>query len=303
MKQLIVLISFCLTTFASLFAQELNCEVSIITSNKIEVSSLDHEVLKQLEDVIRQFMNETKWTKDEFKMEERINCQLQFQVEKIPQPGVYEGKFQIQSSRPVYNSTYNSVVLNFADQDVSFAFSRNAMLYYSSAQFKDNLTSMLAFYAYYIIGMDYDSFSPKGGTQYLQEAQNIVVNAQSSGAPGWSPDQTGTKKNRYWIIDNALHQLFEPMRECTYEYYRLGLDKLYENKEQGRNAMYEALNKLPKVVAARPNTININSFIYSKRTELKQIFADAPTPEKGKLVALLKRLDPTNADKYDEILK
>ncbi|HNR86441.1 MAG TPA: DUF4835 family protein, partial [Taishania sp.] len=260
-------------------------------------------VLKQLEDVIRQFMNETKWTKDEFKMEERINCQLQFQVEKIPQPGVYEGKFQVQSSRPVYNSTYNSVVLNFADQDVSFAFSRNAMLYYSSAQFKDNLTSMLAFYAYYIIGMDYDSFSPKGGTQYLQEAQNIVVNAQSSGAPGWSPDQTGTKKNRYWIIDNALHQLFEPMRECTYEYYRLGLDKLYENKEQGRNAMYEALNKLPKVVAARPNTININSFIYSKRTELKQIFADAPTPEKGKLVALLKRLDPTNADKYDEILK
>jgi hypothetical protein len=303
MKQLIVLISFCLTTFASLFSQELNCEVSIITSNKIEVSSLDHEVLKQLEDVIRQFMNETKWTKDEFKMEERINCQLQFQVEKIPQPGVYEGKFQIQSSRPVYNSTYNSVVLNFADQDVTFAFSRNAMLYYSSAQFKDNLTSMLAFYAYYIIGMDYDSFSPKGGTQYLQEAQNIVVNAQSSGAPGWSPDQTGTKKNRYWIIDNALHQLFEPMRECTYEYYRLGLDKLYENKEQGRNAMYEALNKLPKVVAARPNTININSFIYSKRTELKQIYADAPVPEKGKLVALLKRLDPTNADKYDEILK
>ncbi len=303
MKQLIVLISFCLTTFASLFSQELNCEVSIITSNKIEVISLDHEVLKQLEDVIRQFMNETKWTKDEFKMEERINCQLQFQVEKIPQPGVYEGKFQIQSSRPVYNSTYNSVVLNFADQDVTFAFSRNAMLYYSSAQFKDNLTSMLAFYAYYIIGMDYDSFSPKGGTQYLQEAQNIVVNAQSSGAPGWSPDQTGTKKNRYWIIDNALHQLFEPMRECTYEYYRLGLDKLYENKEQGRNAMYEALNKLPKVVAARPNTININSFIYSKRTELKQIYADAPVPEKGKLVALLKRLDPTNADKYDEILK
>lgn len=284
-------------------AQELNCEVSIIASNKVEVSTVEQEVLSQLEDVIRQFMNETKWTKDNFKLEERINCQLQFQVEQIPQPGVYEGMFQIQSSRPVYNSTYNTLILNFSDQNVSFAFSRNAMLNYAPNQFRDNLTSMLAFYAYYIIGMDYDSFGLKDGGQYLQEAQNIVLNAQSSGAPGWSPDQTGNKNNRYWIVDNALHQLFEPLRECMYEYHRLGLDKLYESKEQARAAIYESLNKLTKVVATRPNSINITTFVQAKRNELRQIFTDAPVPEKSKLVAVLKRLDPTNSEKYDEIMK
>lgn len=301
MKKFILLTTlslFCLSTNA----QELNCQVTIVPSNKVEVSTVEQEILSQLEEVIRQFMNETKWTKDNFKMEERINCQIQFQLEKIPQPGVYEGMFQIQSSRPVLNSNYNSLVLNFADHNVSFGFARNAMLNYAPNQYRDNLTSMLAFYAYYIIGMDYDSFGLKGGAQYLQEAQNVVLNAQSSGAPGWEPGQSA-KTNRYWIIDNAMHQLFDPLRECIYEYHRTGLDNLYENKEVGRAAMYEALNKLAKVVATRPNSINITTFIQAKRNELKQIFSDAPTPEKAKLVALLKRLDSVNSDKYDEILK
>lgn len=302
MKQFFLLAAFNLLYFTST-SQELNCQVSIIASNKVEVSTVEQEVLSQLEEVIRQFMNDTKWTKDNFKLEERINCQIQFQLENIPQPGVYEGMIQVQSSRPVFNSTYNTLLLNFSDQNVSFAFSRNAMLNYAPNQYRDNLTSMLAFYAYYIIGMDYDSFGLKDGGQYLQEAQNIVMNAQSSGAPGWSPDQTGNKNNRYWIIDNALHQLFEPLRECVYEYHRLGLDKLYENKEQGRIAIYESLNKLAKVVATRPNSFNITSFIQAKRNELKQIYTDAAVPDKGKLVALLKRLDPVNSEKYDEILK
>jgi len=302
MKQTFIILLIAILVRSS-FAQELNCQVSIVPSNKVEVSTVEQEVSNQLQEVIRQFMNETKWTKDNFQLEERINCQLQFQIEKIPQPGVYEGMIQIQSSRPVFNSNYNSMLLNFTDHNVSIAFSRNAILTYAANQYRDNLTSMLAFYAYYIIGMDYDSFGLKSGGPYFQEAQNVVLNAQNSGAPGWSPDQTGNKNNRYWIIDNALHQLFEPLRESIYEYHRLGLDKLYENKEQGRAAMYESLNKLAKVVAARPNTINVTSYIQAKRNELKQIFTDAPVPEKQKLVALLKRLDPVNSDKYDEILK
>lgn len=298
-----ILIAYLSLAQIALHAQELNCQVTIIASNKVEVSSVEQEIFKQLEEVIRQFMNETKWTKDNFKLEERISCQLQFQVDKIPQPGVYEGKFQIQSSRPVFNSNYNTVLLNYRDENVSFAFSRGEMLNYTPNQFRNNLISMLAYYAYYIIGIDYDSFGLKGGTPYLQEAQNVVINAQGSGAPGWSPDQTGNKNNRYWVIDNSMHQLFEPLRECYYEYHRLGLDKLSENKDHGRAAIYEALNKLAKVVATRPNTINVTSFIQAKRIELKQIFSDAPVPEKGKLVALLKRLDPVGSERYDEILK
>ncbi len=287
----------------NIFAQELNCTVSIIPNNKLVVSTTEQEILRQLEDIIREFMNNTKWTKDNFKIEERINCQIQFQLDQIPSPGIYEGKIQIQSSRPSFNSNYNSLILNYRDDNVVIPFSRGAMINYSSNQFKDNLTSLLAFYAYYIIGMDYDSFGLKGGQQYLQEAQNIALNASSSGYAGWNSDQSGNKTNRYWVIDNALHQLFEPLRECMYEYHRLGVDKLYDDKNGARLAMYEALNKLSKVVATRPGSFNLTTFIQAKSNEIKMVYADAPPADKQRMVQLLKRLDPVNSPKYDEILK
>ncbi len=286
-----------------LSAQELNCEVSIVPSNKVEVNTTEQEIFRQLEEIMRDFMNNTKWTKDNFKLEERINCQIQFQVTNIPSPGLYEGKIQIQSSRPAFNSNYNSLILNYRDESVTIPFSRGAMLNFSSTQFKDNLTSLLAFYAYYIIGMDYDSFGLKGGTAYLQEAQNIVLNASTSGYPGWNSDQSGNKTNRYWLIDNALHQLFEPLRECVYEYHRKGVDLLYDDKTTARTNMYDALNKLAKVVATRPGSLNLTTFVQAKSTELKMVYADATPAEKQKLVQLLKRLDPVNSPKYDEILK
>lgn len=284
-------------------AQELNCEVSIVPSNKVEVNTTEQEILRQLEEVMRDFMNNTKWTKDNFKVEERINCQIQFQITNIPSPGIYEGKIQIQSSRPAFNSSYNSLLLSYRDESVTIPFSRGAMMNYSSTQFKDNLTSLLAFYAYYIIGMDYDSFSLKGGTEYLQEAQNIVLNASTSGYPGWNSDQSGNKTNRYWLIDNALHALLEPLRECIYEYNRFGVDLLYDDKTTARINMYEALNKLSKVVATRPGSLNITSFVQGRTNELKMVYAEAPPADKQKLVQLLKRLDPVNSPKFDEILK
>lgn len=303
MKQLICISLFCLSVGLSTVAQELNCEVSIIASNKVEVNTNQQEILNQLETIMRDFLNETKWTNDEFELEERINCQIQFQLENIPQPGVYEGKFQIQSSRPVFNSSYNTILLNYVDEDVSFSYTQNMMLNYSPNQFRDNLTSMLAYYAYYIIGMDYDSYGLKSGKEYLQTAQDIVINAQSSGGPGWSPDQVGNKNNRYWIIDNALQELYQPLRECIYIYHRNGLDQLYQNKDAALKQIYNALNKLPRIVASRPGTLNVTSFVQAKRNELKQIFKEAPVSEKTKLVELLKRLDPTHSEDYEEILR
>lgn len=302
MKNSIIIFLFLVLNFGAK-AQELNCQVSIVPSNKVVLTTVDQEVLEQLEEVMRQFMNETKWTKDNFKLEERINCQIQFQVQKIPQPGIYEGMLQVQSSRPVYNSSYNTLLINQVDKDVTISFARNTMINYTSSQYRDNLTSLLAFYAYYIIGMDYDSFGLKSGAPYFQEAQNIVLNAQSSGAPGWSADQNLQKNNRFYIIENALHQLFEPLRECVYEYHRYGLDRMFENKDQAYISIYEALNKLAKVAATRPSSFNVNTFLGAKITELKQIYKEAPMADKTKLVALLKRLDPTNSEKFDEILK
>jgi len=307
MKSVNYLLFLFLLSFSS-HAQELNCQVSIEKNTKMVITTTDLEVLDQLEESMRQFMNETKWTKDNFTIEERIECHIQFQLHSILQPGVFQGVLQVQSSRPVYNASYNTSVLNIPDKEVVISFSRNAMLDYSPNQFRDNLTSILAFYAHYIIGMDYDSFGRKNGEQHLQEAQNIVMHAlpyaQSTNDQGWiSNQERGLKNNRYWLIDNALHQLFAPLRDCIYEYHRLGLDNMVENPQQARSAIYEALNKLVPVVSARPNSINITLFLQSKRDELRQIFAEATPTEKTNIVRLLKRLDPTNTDKYDAILK
>lgn len=296
-----IFLALFLATITSVSAQELNCQVSIITDARLEVTSVEKEIFDQLKQTIYDLMNNTKWTKDKFKVEERINCQLQLQINSIPTSGTYEGSLQIQSSRPVFNGSYNTTLFNFQDDDISFTYSRNSILIYAPNQFRDNLTSVLAFYAYFIIGMDYDSFSLKGGTPYFTEAQQIVSNAQAGGGKGWKSNEAG-KRNRYWLVDNILQQLFEPMRECIYEYHRKGMDMLYENKETGRKSITAALNKLSKVSATRPNSINVLNFAQSKRNELKNLYQDAPATEKTEVVTILKRIDPANSSKYEEIL-
>lgn len=299
MKQLIAALFVCTAFLSS--AQELNCQVSIITDSRLEVTSVEKEIFEQLKQTMFDLMNNTKWTKDKFSVEERINCQIQLQINSIPTPGTYSGSLQVKSSRPVFNGSYNTTLFNFQDDDIEFSYSRNAILIYAPNQFRDNLTSVLAFYAYYIIGMDYDSFSLKGGTPYFTEAQQIVSNAQASGGKGWKSNEQG-KRNRYWLVDNIQQQLFEPLRECLYEYHRKGMDMLYDNKEAGRKNIYNALNKLSKVSASRPNSINVLNFAQAKQLELKELYRDAKPEEKTEIVTVLKRIDPTNSSKYEEIL-
>lgn len=294
---------FCLILFfsASFEAQELNCQVSIISDAKLEINSTEQDALTQLKQIVIDIMNNTQWTKDNFKIEERINCNIQLQINKIPSPGVFSGSIQIQSTRPAFNTNYNSLIINYQDDDVTFAFSRNSMIIYAPNQFRDNLSSILAFYAYFIIGMDYDSFSLKGGTPYFVEAQQIVTNAQNSGGVGWKSNEQG-KRNRYWLVDNILQGAYEPLRECNYNYHRNGIDLLDEDKIKGRKAMYDALFRLTPVAQARPNSLNVLSFLNAKSTEIKNILFDAELKEKNEFVNLLKRLDPANSSKYQEIL-
>ncbi len=286
---------------ASVEAQELNCQVSIISDAKLEINSTEQDALTQLKQIVTDIMNNTQWTKDNFKIEERINCNIQLQINKIPSPGVFSGSIQIQSTRPAFNTNYNSLIINYQDDDVTFAFSRNSMIIYAPNQFRDNLSSILAFYAYFIIGMDYDSFSLKGGTSYFVEAQQIVTNAQNSGGVGWKSNEQG-KRNRYWLVDNILQGAYEPLRECNYNYHRNGIDLLDEDKIKGRKAMYDALFRLTPIAQARPNSLNVLSFLNAKSTEIKNILFDAELKEKNEFVNLLKRLDPANTSKYQEIL-
>lgn len=301
MRALLIIVMALWGSFTA-FGQELNCQVSIITDAKLEVTSVEQEIFKQLEQTIYELMNNTQWTRDKFTVEERINCNLQLQIREIPSPGTFSGSLQVQTSRPVFNSSYNTTVFNFQDDDVTFSFARNAVLAYAPNQFRDNLTSILAFYAYFIIGMDYDTFSLKGGTKYFTEAQQIVSNAQTSGFSGWRSNEKG-KNNRYWLVDNVLQELFSPLRECNYEYHRKGLDGLYDDKVEARKNVSAALSKLIKVVSTRPNSLNLLNFVQAKSTELKNLYADAEPQEKSEIVNLLKRIDPANSSKYQEILE
>ncbi len=300
MKGLIILLLALSGIYVS-YAQELNCQVSVLVDAKVEVSSTEKEIIKQMEQSIFDLMNNTQWTKDKFKTEERIKCNIQIQIREIPSTGTYKGYIQVQSTRPSFNSSYNTILLNFEDENFAVSFSRNAVLVYAQNQYRDNLTSILAFYAYYIIGLDYDSFSLKGGTPYFIEAQSVVTNAQVGGAPGWKSSESG-KRNRFYLVDNILQPVFDPMRECLYMYHRKGIDKLYEDKVAGKKAIYDALNKLTPLAATRPNAVNLLSFLFCKIPEFKNVFSDSELKEKQDLVALLKRLDSANSARYQEIL-
>jgi hypothetical protein len=300
MKGLIILL-LALSGISVSYAQELNCQVSVLVDAKVEVSSTEKEIIKQMEQSIFDLMNNTQWTKDKFKTEERIKCNIQIQIREIPSTGTYKGYIQVQSTRPSFNSSYNTILLNFEDENFAVSFSRNAVLVYAQNQYRDNLTSILAFYAYYMIGLDYDSFSLKGGTPYFIEAQSVVTNAQVGGAPGWKSSESG-KRNRFYLVDNILQPVFDPMRECLYMYHRKGIDKLYEDKVAGKKAIYDALNKLTPLAATRPNAVNLLSFLFCKIPEFKNVFSDSELKEKQDLVALLKRLDSANSARYQEIL-
>jgi Domain of unknown function (DUF4835) len=284
-----------------LYAQELNCQVTIVADAKLEVSSLDKEVFEQLKQSIYEFMNSTKWTKDKFLVEERINCNLQLQITSIPSQGNYSGSLQVQSSRPVFNSSYTTTVFNFLDQNLNFQFTKNTVLLYAPNQFRDNLTSILAFYANFILGMDYDSFALRGGTPFFNEAQQIVTNAQSSGGEGWQSNEA-SKKNRFWLVDNVLQELFSPLRVSFYEYHRNGLDQLYTNKSTAVAAVYTALEPLSQIVSTRPNSINVLNYVQAKSTEIKNMYLEATAEQKTQMVELLKKLDPVNSSNYQEIL-
>jgi hypothetical protein len=291
---------FCLLNFIA-FGQEFNCQVSIVVEAKVEVSTADKAVIDRLETAIFEFMNNQEWTSDRYKTEERINCQIQLQIKGIPSYGNFTGSMQIQSSRPAFHSSYNSTLFNFQDDDVNISFTGESPLILPKNGYRDNLSSILGFYGYFMLGMDYDSFSPKGGSPYFTEAQQIVSNAQSSGNAGWQSNEKGNK-NRYWLVDNILQQLFEPLRECNYEYHRKGIDQLYDNKEEGRKAITASLKKLTKISSVRPNSINLLNFVQAKVNELSNLYIDADTKEKTDVVNVLKGIDPANSSKYEQIL-
>lgn len=276
--------------------QELNCKVTI---NADQIQTTDRAVFKDMERAFSTFLNTRKWTTDSYKSHERITCSLFLNITKMPSIGNFVANAQITSARPVFNSNYETVVFNFADRDWEFEYIESLPLEYNDNSYITNLTSMLAFYAYIILGMDYDSFSEMGGTPYFQKAFTVVNNAQPSNRPGWQA--LGSNRNRYSLIDNINNAQNIELRKNTYRYHRLALDTFDKTPDQSRQQILEILKNVKKVWTINPSSIFVVTFLDAKANELANVFSDGNLAVRREAYDLLSTIDPKR-NIYQKIL-
>ena len=280
-----------------LSAQEFQCAVQVVSP---QVQGSNKKVFETLQTAIMEFMNNQKWTNDKFAPEERIDCNIMINIAEVISIDEFKASIQIQARRPVYNSNYYTVLFNHQDQDFQFKYVEFEPLVYNPNNFDSNLVAVLSYYANIILGLDYDSFKNSGGTAYFQEAERIVNRAQGARESGWKSFEG--QRNRYWLIENILNEYHRPLRQCMYEYHRKGLDRMSDKAEEGRAEIAKALELTRKVHRQRPGSFFTQVFFTAKSDELVKIFEESFSMEKGRVVELLKEVDPSNNNKYEKIL-
>lgn len=278
-------------------AQELNCRVIV---NAQQVQTTERAIFTEMETAFEQFLNTTKWTSDEFKIEEVIKCNIVITISEMPSMGVFDASVQVLSSRPVYGTSYESVVLNFADRDWSFEYLQSQPLRFNENTFTNNITSLLAYYAYMIIGFDYDTFSELGGTPYYQKAFQIVNNAQQSNYPGWQ--QFNSVRNRYWLVESVQNPQLEPIRKALYTYHRNGLDIMADQRPDAEKNILSSLADIQRANRARPRSILMITFMDAKAVELIQLFSESSLPTRRQAYNYLNNLDPSRTDEYKALI-
>ena len=296
MKRNLLIISFIVLGVA-LMAQELNCNLQI---NSDKVQGSNKEVFKTLQKEANEFINNRRWTELTYAEEERIDCNINIIINSA-EGDTYRGELTVQSRRPVYNSSYFSSLLNFKDNSFIFTYKEFDPLEFSPTNLQSNLTAVLAYYAYLIIGYDMDSYSRLGGTPYFQAAENIVTQAQSSDWAGWKAFEND--KNRYALINNIMDEAFKKYRNYFYEYHRLGLDEMTINATNGRAKIAEGLPLLREANRSRPSAVVISSFLDAKNDELVNILSEGTQKEKETAVEILTDINPTAANRYEQIFK
>jgi hypothetical protein len=286
------------TLFFSQFfvAQELNASVSV---NYQQVNNGNPQLFKNLEKQVTEFLNNTKWTDKEILDVEKIECNFFINISKYGSND-FEATLQVQSSRPLYNSTFSSPILNINDKNFSFRFIEFETMVYDQNSFNSNLVSVLAFYSNLIIGLDQDSFALNGGTKYLEIASNIVNVAQTSGYKGWSLSE-GNNNNRNFLISDLLANTFFPFRSTMYEYHRLGLDLMQEDLVKGKEGVAKSIQTLSEIQKIRPNSLLMRTFFDAKGDEVVSVFSDGPKMDVTKLVETLNRISPLNSQKWNKI--
>jgi hypothetical protein len=277
-------------------SQELQATVSI---NYQQVNNGNPQLFKNLEKQVKEFLNTTKWTDREIKDEEKIECNFFINITAYGSNN-FEATLQIQSSRPVFNSTLSSPILNINDKNFSFRFIEFETMTYDPNSFNSNLVSVLAYYSNIIIGLDLDSFSENGGTKYLEVASNIVNIAQTSGYKGWSQSE-GNNNNRNFLISDLLSNTFSPFRVALYQYHRIGLDLMSENVAKGKEGVAKSIETLAEIQKVRPNSLLVRTFFDAKVDEIVSVFSGGPKINVAQVVETLNKISPLNSQKWGKI--
>jgi len=293
MPKILPLIALFIFGFAQ--AQELNCTVTV---NAEQVGGTNQQVFKTLQKSLGDYINKTDWTGQGYKPNERINCSMFINVSAYA-GSTFTATIQVQASRPVYNSTYSSSFLNYNDKEFNFDYTEFQNLTFNPTVFDSNLISVISYYCFVIIGMDADTFSPEGGTAYLETAQEIVSVAQAGGYKGWSGSDGSA--NRFFLVNDMLAETYKPFREAMYQYHFQGLDNMHKDLKTAKENVKNAVIKLAEVHSVRPNSFMSRVFFDAKADEIVSIFSGGPKISITELVDNLNRVSPLNAAKWATI--
>ena len=280
-----------------IYAQDLNARVQILAP---QIANSNKRILDILEASIKDFLNQRRWSTNALQPQERIDCNFVITISEWDGSSGFKAGAQIQSNRPVFNSSYSSTLLNISDDDFSFTYAEGQPLDFSEQNYISNLSSLLAFYAYIITGVDNDTFSKLGGTPYFQKAQNVLNNAQSAPNSGWKAFDS--LRNRFWLVENLNNKSYNPIRESLYTYHRDGLDVMAENKSKGIKEILSIIPQLQKIDRQKQGSILNQIFFTAKADELISILSAADNQDKIKAYEVLSKIDPSNSLKY-EVLK
>ncbi len=304
-RTIFILLGFCLITI-SVSSQELQARVSVVASRVN--STVDKKIFATLQTQLNNLMNNRKWTSDQFSPNEKIECTFILNIESIVETNVYKASLTIQAARPVYNTSYQAALINYIDQDVAFKYQEFQPVEFNENRIQGtdaavaNITAIFAYYAYMIIGLDYDSFAPKGGDAYFRKAQNIVNNApEGKNVSGWRVFDGS--RNRYWLNENLINTRYNILHDIIYSYYRGGMDKMFDAEAEARNNALQTLTQLQAFNKENVNTMFLQFFLQAKAQELIGIFKKGTADQKVKAVEILSEIDVVNASRYKQDLK
>ena len=300
MKRAYLIAALFVAIFAqSAAAQELEIRIQV---SHAQLQGVDNSKYENMQKALNEFVTNQIWTNNVFKTEERIKCNMLLNITKEVYSDEFQGTLQVVSSRPVYGTGYDSPMLNILDKNIQFKYADGETLIFNENS-HDELTSLIAYYVYIIIGFDYDSFGKMGGTPYFEKAQKIVNNAQGSNYAGWKSFETN-KRNRYWLAENLMNSIYAPIREYIYKYHRLGLDLMGTRLADGCASIAEGMNDLLKVHRQKSDSYLMSIFFDAKADEIVNIFSNSSDQaQQNKVYNFLKEIDASNLSKYDKIKK